>query len=85
MKSPMALPPEPSDAVPYMRAFHDLMWELVERARKSAGGDTGYEAALMEVLGLAKDLAREFELDAKYLGLADFDPEQWFARNAEKN
>jgi hypothetical protein len=85
MKAPIALPPEPSDAVPYMRAFRDMIWELADRARKSNGADVGYEAALMEVLGLAKDSVREFKLDAKYLGIADSDPEAWFTRNAEKN
>ncbi len=79
------LPPEPDNPEPYMRAFRDIVWELLHRARQRTDrDDAGYRSALFGVLGHIKNQAETFELDLKYLGLADFDPEAWFV-NAEKN
>jgi hypothetical protein len=66
------------DADAYQCALRDIVYDLVERARKNEESDAGYRSAMLHVLGLIKSQATTFGLDLQYLGLAEFDPEAWF-------
>jgi hypothetical protein len=63
----------------YMYAFRDIVFELVQDAKENNNPDVEYRTAMLMVLGLFKSQAVAFDLDLEYLGLADFDPEAWYA------
>lgn len=63
----------------YMHAFRDIVFDLVQLANESGDKGHDYQAAILKVLGDIKGQAVTFDLDLKYLGLAEFDPEVWFA------
>ena len=66
----------------YKHAFRDIVYELVDHARHDdACLDHGYRTAMLYVLDLIKQQARAFELDERYLCLADFEPETWYLKS----